>query len=277
MKPTLTASDRLFESMPPRVFVIDNDTSLRWALDSVAHGACWRTETVPSVGALMGRRCTFAPSCLVLDVSERDPDDLLPRRWPTDMPVICVTDVGDVPLSVRAMRAGAVDVLTKPVARASLLEAVRLALNLSEMSLRREVELDDMRERYASLSGREREVMALVASGLLNKQVGRELGISEVTVKAHRGNVMRKMKSPSLANLVMIAARLQLMQCDGVAPCARLPPPSHQPPHPQLDDSISRAAFRIESGSNPNLPSSAFRGADPPKVCMPITRPFCPT
>jgi FixJ family two-component response regulator len=217
LTPPFTVPDLVFDPIPARVFVIDGDTSLRWTLDALAHGACWRCEMIPSVSALLGRRRPLAPSCLVLDVSQRELDDALPRPWPAHMPVICITDVGDVPLSVRAMRAGAVDVLTKPVARAPLLEAIRLALNTSEISLGREVQLSEMRERYASLSRREREVMVLVASGLLNKHVGRELGISEVTVKAHRGNVMRKMKTQSLATLVMVAAQLQLTQYDDPA------------------------------------------------------------
>ena len=126
------------------------------------------------------------------------------------MPVICITTAGDVSLSVRAMKAGAADVLTKPVSQAPLLDALRLALDRSEEDLREEVELNGMRERYLSLSGREREVMALVASGLMNKQVGAELGISEITVKAHRGRMMRKMEARSLARLVIVAARLQV-------------------------------------------------------------------
>jgi FixJ family two-component response regulator len=125
------------------------------------------------------------------------------------MPVICITAAGDVSLSVRVMKAGAADVLTKPVGSAALLGAVRLALNRSEEGLKEEVELNGIRECYVSLSGREREVMALVVSGLMNKQIGWELGISEITVKAHRGQVTRKMKARSLANLVIMAARLE--------------------------------------------------------------------
>jgi DNA-binding CsgD family transcriptional regulator len=122
-------------------------------------------------------------------------------------------DAGDVSLCVHVMKAGAADVLTKPVGTAPLLEAVRLALNRSEDTLRREVELNEVRERYASLSRREREVMALVVSGLLNKRVAHELGISEITVKAHRGRAMGKMNAKSLADLVKMAIMLQLTQC----------------------------------------------------------------
>ncbi len=199
------------------VFVIDSDTSLRRALDTVAPDACWRTETVSSIRALIVRRRTFEPSCLLLDVSHLDSADFLPRLWPTDMPVICVTEVGDVALCVRAMKAGADNVLTKPIGGAPLLEAVRLALNRSELGLRQQAELNEMRRRYASLSRREREVMTLVVCGLMNRQVARELGISEVTVKGHRGRVMRKMKTRSFASLVIVAARLQLMQCERLA------------------------------------------------------------
>jgi FixJ family two-component response regulator len=199
------------------VFAIHSDTSLRWALDSLARDARWRTETVASISELIGRQRPFAPSCLVLDVSRLDFDETVLRHWPIDMPVICITNAGDVSLSVRVMKAGAVDVLTKPVGSAPLVEAVRLALSRSEACLRQEVELNEMRERYASLSSREREVMKLVVSGLMNKQAARELGISEVTVKAHRGRVMRKMRANSFADLVIIAARLRLGHCEWLA------------------------------------------------------------
>jgi len=217
----LPAPNLFFELPPALAYVIDSDDSLRWALDTLVHGACRRTGTCPSIRALLGRRPTFAPSCLVLDVSQLDCDDFLPGPWPFEMPVICITSKGDVALSVRAMKAGAVDVLTTPLGVAPLLEAVRTALILSEAGLSREVELNAMRRRHASLSHREREVLALVASGMLNKQVASELGISEITVKAHRGRVMRKMQARSFANLVMIADRLELTQCE------RLAPPSH--------------------------------------------------
>ena len=194
----------------PVVFVIGSDTSLCSALDALAHDAGWRTESLTSIDQLLNRQRTLAPSCLVLDISKLDSDDLLHQRLPNDMPVICITTAGDVSLSVRAMKAGAADVMTKPVSQAPLLDALRLALDRNEEDLREELELNGMRERYLSLSGREREVMGLVASGLMNKQVGAELGISEITVKAHRGRMMRKMKARSLASLVIVAARLQV-------------------------------------------------------------------
>ena len=141
------------------------------------------------------------------------------------MPIIFITGHGDVPMTVQAMKAGAVEFLTKPFGDDVLLTAVRNAIERSRSALSREAELHGLREAYASLSRREREVMALVVSGLLNKQVGGELGISEITVKAHRGKVMRKMKAGSLADLVKMAARLRL------APAAprNQPPSAHRP------------------------------------------------
>jgi FixJ family two-component response regulator len=244
MTSPLTSPGLLFDfpTASSVVFFMDSDTPLQSVLSTLTRGARWRTEAVPSISALLGRPRAFAPSCLVLDVSQLDSVDFLPRLWAIEMPVICVTDVGDVALSVRAMKAGAVDVLTKPVSSAPLLEAVRQALNLSELGLRRQVELNEMRRRYGSLSRREREVMALVASGLINKHVARELGISEVTVKAHRGRVMRKMKTESFANLVMIAARLQLTQCE-------LPTPS------ALHAPLSKRRPETPSARRPGLPA----------------------
>lgn len=247
MASPLTSPDLRFESLTASsvVFVIDRDTSLQSVISTLTHGACWRTETVPSISALLGRPRVFAPSCLVLDVSQLCSFDFLPRLRATEMPVICVTDVGDVAFSVRAMKAGAVDVLTKPVGTAPLLEAVRQALTLSELGLRRQVELNVIRERYGSLSRREREVMALVVSGLINKHVARELGISEITVKAHRGRVMRKMKTESFANLVMTAARLQLAQCEPLTLFARHAPLSQ--PHAEKSQA-RRSGLSADAG-----------------------------
>jgi len=211
IEPRSTALHVFVKSVPASslVFVIGSDPSVRRTLDTLAPDAGWRTEIADSISALPGKQRTFAPGCLVLDVSQLESDELLVWPWPTDMPVICITDANDVLLSVRAMKAGAIDVLTKPVGSTLLLDAVRLALKRSEEILRQEAELNGLRERYASLSRREREVMALVVSGLMNKQIGGELGISEITVKAHRGRVMHKMKARSLASLVIMAVRLQ--------------------------------------------------------------------
>ena len=197
----------------PVVFVVDDDISVRESLESLIRFEGWRPETFASAGAFLDRPRLRVPSCLVLDVSLPDLDGLdLQKRVVdrSDMPIIFITGHGDIPMTVRAMKAGAVEFLTKPFGDEALLSAIRNALERSETSLGDEAELSVLRERYASLSRREREVMALVVSGKLNKQVGGELGISEITVKAHRGKAMRKMKADSLADLVKMAARLRL-------------------------------------------------------------------
>ena len=197
----------------PVVFVVDDDISVRESLELLIRFEGWQPETFASAGAFLDRPRLRVPSCLVLDVSLPDLDGLdLQKRVVdrSDMPIIFITGHGDIPMTVRAMKAGAVEFLTKPFGDEALLSAIRNALERSETSLGDEAELSVLRERYASLSRREREVMALVVSGKLNKQVGGELGISEITVKAHRGKVMRKMKADSLADLVKMAARLRL-------------------------------------------------------------------
>jgi len=197
----------------PVVFVVDDDISVRESLESLIRFEGWQPETFASAGAFLDRPRLRVPSCLVLDVSLPDLDGLdLQKRVVdrSDMPIIFITGHGDIPMTVRAMKAGAVEFLTKPFGDEALLSAIRNALERSETSLGDEAELSVLRERYASLSRREREVMALVVSGKLNKQVGGELGISEITVKAHRGQVMRKMKANSLADLVTMAGRLGL-------------------------------------------------------------------
>jgi len=197
----------------PVVFVVDDDISVRESLELLIRFEGWQPETFASAGAFLDRPRLRVPSCLVLDVSLPDLDGLdLQKRVVdrSDMPIIFITGHGDIPMTVRAMKAGAVEFLTKPFGDEALLSAIRNALERSETSLGDEAELSVLRERYASLSRREREVMALVVSGKLNKQVGGELGISEITVKAHRGKAMRKMKADSLADLVKMAARLRL-------------------------------------------------------------------
>jgi FixJ family two-component response regulator len=198
----------------PIVFVVDDDLSVRESLESLIHFAGWRPQTFATAQAFLSRPRVFVPSCLVLDVTLPDLNGLdLQKRIATDridMPIIFITGHGDVPMTVRAMKAGAVEFLTKPYGDEVLLSAIQQAIECSHIALRREAEMRSIRDPYASLSRRERQVMALVVRGLLNKQVGSELGISEITVKAHRGNVMRKMKADSFAHLVNMAARLHL-------------------------------------------------------------------
>jgi FixJ family two-component response regulator len=197
----------------PIVFVVDDDVSVRESLDLLIRFAGWKPETFASARAFLSRPKPDVPSCLVLDVSLPDLNGLeLQNRVAADradMPIIFITGYGDVPMTVRAMKAGAVEFLTKPFDDDVLLTAIRNAIERSRASLDREAELRALRDRQASLTPREREVMALVVSGLLNKQIGGELGISEITVKAHRGHMMRKMEADSLANLVTMAAKLR--------------------------------------------------------------------
>ncbi|MGH9826787.1 MAG: response regulator transcription factor, partial [Blastocatellia bacterium] len=187
--------------------------SVRESLELLIKCAGWQPETFASAQEFLARPRAFVPSCLVLDVSLPGLSGLeLQKRVAverTDMPIIFITGYGDVPMTVQAMKAGAVEVLTKPFSDDVLLEAIRQAIDRSRVALDREAEVRALRECYASLTPREREVMALVVSGLLNKQVGYELKISEITVKAHRGSVMRKMKADSLADLVKMSARLR--------------------------------------------------------------------
>jgi FixJ family two-component response regulator len=197
----------------PVVFVVDDDVSVREALEPLIRCAGWQPETFASAQEFLDRPRLTVPSCLVLDVSLPDLNGLeLQKRIVdrTDMPIIFITGHGDVPMTVRAMKAGAVEFLPKPFDDEVLLSAIRNAIERSESALGDEANMRVLRERYASLSPREREVMSLVVSGLLNKQVGGELGISEITVKAHRGRVMQKMKAASLADLVTMGARLHL-------------------------------------------------------------------
>jgi FixJ family two-component response regulator len=197
----------------PTVFVVDDDISVRESLELLIASAGWKAETFASAQDFLSRPRATVPSCLVLDVTLPGLNGLelqqqLVER--TDMPIIFITGYGDVPMSVRAMKAGAVEFLTKPFKDDVLVDAIRQAIERSRSARRRESEMQLLRNSYASLTPREKEVMALVVSGLLNKQVGGELGISEITVKAHRGQVMRKMKAASLADLVTMATNLGL-------------------------------------------------------------------
>jgi FixJ family two-component response regulator len=196
----------------PTVFVVDEDSAARESLDSMIRSAGWRPETFASAHEFLARPRVLGPSCLVLDVRLPDLDGLeLQARVATDrmdMPIIFVTGCGDVRMTARAMKAGAVDFLTKPCCDELLLSTIRQAIERSRTALAQESEMEALGDAYASLSRRQQQVMALVISGLLNKQVGAELGISEITVKAHRGSLMRKMKARSLPDLVNMAARL---------------------------------------------------------------------
>jgi RNA polymerase sigma factor (sigma-70 family) len=195
----------------PVVFVVDDDVSVRESLELMILAAGWHPETFPSATDFLAHPRLGGPSCLVLDVSLPDLHGLdLQRRivdW-SAMPIIFITGYGDVPTSVQAMKAGAVEFLTKPFNDDVLLSAISQAIERSRIELAQEAELHVFRYCHASLTPREREIMALVVSGRPNKQIAAELGISEITVKAHRGRVMRKMQVESLAHLVRVAAAL---------------------------------------------------------------------
>jgi FixJ family two-component response regulator len=198
----------------PIVFVVDDDVSVRESLELLVQVSGWQAETFASAREFLARPRAVVPSCLILDVSLPDLNGLdLQRRIAVDradMPIIVITGHGDVPMSVQAMKAGAIEFLTKPFDDEVLLNAIRHALERSRHAREHIAKMEALRASYASLTPREREVMVLVVSGLLNKQVGGELGISEITVKAHRGQVMRKMKAASLPALVNMVARLGL-------------------------------------------------------------------
>ena len=199
--------------MGPIVFVVDDDISVRESLELLIRCEGWQPETFASAQEFLARPRALVPSCLVLDFSLPGLTGLeLQKRIAVErpeMPIIFITGYADVPTTVKAMKAGAVEFLIKPFSDDVLSSAIRAAVERSRIALSRETEMRVLRDRYASLSCRERQVMALVVSGRLNKQVGWELGISEITVKAHRGKVTQKMQADSLADLVRMAAKLR--------------------------------------------------------------------
>lgn len=198
----------------PMVIVVDDDLSTREGLEALLDAAGMKVRGFGSATEFLAWTPPPGPACLILDVSLPDLNGLdIQERIAGDrpeMPIIFITGYGDIPMTVRAMKAGAAEFLTKPLNEDVLLSAVERAVEASRAAVEEKADLDGVQRCYASLSPRERQVMALVVSGLLNKQVGWELGISEITVKAHRGRVMEKMSAGSFADLVKMSERLDL-------------------------------------------------------------------
>jgi FixJ family two-component response regulator len=217
------------------VYVVDDDVSVRESLEPLIRLAGWEPEVFASAQAFLAGPRRLAPSCLVLDVNLPGLNGLeLQRRIAGDrleLPIVFITGYGGVPTTVQAMKAGALEFLTKPFSGDVLLATIRIAIDRSRAAMEQDARIDTLRERYASLSPREREVMALVVSGLLNKQVGGELGISEITVKAHRGSMMRKMMADSLPGLVNMAAILDAASGAGGGARGRRPTEAADDPH----------------------------------------------
>ena len=202
----------LIPHFPPIVFVVDDDPSVRDSLESLIRFEGWQAETFASAEEFLARPRPSVPNCLILDVCLRGLNGLELQKRVTaerrDVPIIFITGHGNLPMTVQGMKAGAVEFFTKPLESDLLLRAIRESLERSRVALGREMEMRKLQSCFASLTNREQQVMELVVSGLLNKQVGAELGISEITVKAHRGQVMQKMKADSFAGLVRLAAKL---------------------------------------------------------------------
>jgi FixJ family two-component response regulator len=205
----------------PKIFVIDDDESVREALVSLIRSAGLGVETFASAPEFLNRQQIDEPSCLVLDVRLPGLSGLDLQQRLTEInvstPIIFITGHGDIPMSVRAMKAGAVEFLTKPFRDEDLLNAIQEAIQRDGSARRRQAEIAELHDRYESLTAREREVMDLVVGGLLNKQAAAQLGVSEVTIKVHRSQIMQKMRATSFADLVRMSERLRLSEAHNSA------------------------------------------------------------